>query len=152
MYYSVTFTDLNGGKKNTWEDWRLIPSSPPMVAPPEPYTNYVEIPGRKKGPLDLSEVLTGEPTFNNSEGSWNFILSDDETPRPEQIRAIRKFIHGKRLTIQLEEDPDCYWQGRFTVSETQIGKSYSGITINYVIDPVEYENEAQTNLDNIFNS
>ena len=57
MYYSITFTDSSGVTKNTWADWHMIPSAPPIVEPPEPYTNYVEIPGRKAGPIDLSEII-----------------------------------------------------------------------------------------------
>ena len=48
MYYSLTFT-VNGVEKNTWSDWNMIPSTPPMIPAPEPNTNYVDIPGRSGG-------------------------------------------------------------------------------------------------------
>ena len=140
MYYSVTFTRDDGQKKNTWEDWHLIPTTPPMVIPPEPDFNFVEIPGRKKGPLDITGVLNnGETTFKNSEGSWDFVRADDEMERPALKREIRKFLHGGRMKVQFEEDPDYYWQGRFTVGETTTGKNATAITLEYIIEPTEYE-------------
>ena len=57
MYYSVTFENEAGVKRNTWEDWHLIPMSPPMIAPFKPNYNYVDIPGRIEGPLDLTGVF-----------------------------------------------------------------------------------------------
>lgn len=70
--YTITFSNLNGSK-NTWSDWQLIPTSRPVAAPPEMNTHYVEIPGRN-GVIDLSTFLTGEPTYKNRTGTWEFIV------------------------------------------------------------------------------
>lgn len=137
--YSITFESLDTGlKRNTWEDWHLIPASPPMVNPPEAYTNYVDIPGRKQGPLDLSEVLSEGPVFLNTEGSWDFIWSAEYCPdmsRPEAFRTVTQFLHGRRFRITLQEDPDTSYIGRIQVSDPKPGNTYSTITINYTIQP-----------------
>lgn len=138
MYYSVTFTSSEGVKRNTWQDWHLVPTSPPMVAPPEPYTNYVEIPGRIEGPIDLSEVLTGGPSYQNSEGSWEFVLVEGYYPRPETYQMLKKFLHGRQMKIELEEDPLHYYIGRLTIEQPSTGRGNSSFTINYVIRPVRY--------------
>ena len=41
MYHSITFDN----EKNTWDDWHLIPSSRPLVAPPSIKSNYVDVAG-----------------------------------------------------------------------------------------------------------
>ena len=59
MYHSITF-----GDKNTFDDWHLIPTSRPVIAPP-PFRSHTEdIPGGF-GSLDLSEALTGYPLNDN---------------------------------------------------------------------------------------
>lgn len=133
MYYSITFDNTN-----TWSDWRLIPSTPPMVVPPEPYTNYVEIPGRAEGPLDLSEALSDAPTYKNSEGSWDFLRESDGTPRHLLFDAVRKKLHNRQCRIRLEEDMLHYYIGRLTVQEMKTGRNGLGITIKYTIPPVRY--------------
>ena len=137
--YSITFESLDTGlKKNTWEDWHLIPAAPPMVNPPEAYTNYVEIPGRKEGPLDLSEVLSEGPVFLNTEGSWDLIWSEEYCPdmtRVEAFRTVTQFLHGRRFRITFQEDPDTSYIGRIQVSDPKPGNAYSTITVNYIIQP-----------------
>ena len=42
MDHSVTF-----GDKNTWTDWKLIPSSLPVINTPAPKVSMIDIPGKK---------------------------------------------------------------------------------------------------------
>ena len=138
MYYSITFTDSSGATKNTWADWHMIPSAPPIVEPPEPYTNYVEIPGRKAGPIDLSEILTGEPSYQRSEGEWEFVIFEPLYPRSVLYQMLKDFLHGKNMTIELEEDPQHYYHGRLSISAPNMGPSFNAFTIKYSIEPVRY--------------
>ena len=139
MYYSITFIDSSGKRRNTWDDWHLIPSAPPMIEPPEPYTNYAEVPGRTDGPIDLSEVLTGGPSFQNSEGSWEFVLMDGFYSRADLYHVLKAFLHGKQAKIILEEDSSHYYYGRITVGIPKTGKSNSVFTIGYNVRPVRYK-------------
>ena len=138
MYYSITFTNSNNETRNTWSDWHLVPTTPPMVDPPEPYINIVEVPGRHLGPIDLTEVLTGEPTFNNSQGSWSFISAIDTENRMELYLELKKFLHGQRMQIKFEEDPFHYYEGRITVERPQTGKGHNQYSLKYTISPVRY--------------
>ena len=138
MYYSVTFTNSDGERRNTYADWHLIPSSPPMIEPPDAYTNYVDIPGRSLGPIDLSEVLSDGPTFNNSEGSWEFISEIDYDNRPELYAELRNFLHGRSMKIRLEEDPSHYYMGRIFVEKPRTGKGHNMYSLKYTISPVRY--------------
>lgn len=148
MYYSVTFTNSQGVSKNTWTNWALIPSSPPQIAPPEPYTNYVDIPGRASGPLDLSEVLTNRVSYQNSEGEWGFISGDYTENRVSKFLEMKAFLHGQQMMIELEEDPGHYYIGRTFVTEPRTGKGPNAYSIKYIVEPVRY-NSATNEPDGI---
>ena len=138
MYYSVTFENSSGEKRNTWADWQLIPFSPPMIEPPEVYTNYVDIPGRPFGPIDLSEALSNGPSYQNSEGSWEFISAIDYEKRPEMYQELKKFLHGQTVRIRLEEDPDHYYKGRMFVEKPKTGNGHNIYSFKYIINPIRY--------------
>ena len=133
MYHSVTF-----GDKNTWDDWHLIPTSRPLFAPPEPRSRYVEIPGTD-GNLNLSEILTGYPVFNNREGSMEFAVANDYWDWTVAYSTIMNYLHGKALKAILEDDPGFYYEGRFWVDEWKSDKYYSTITINYNVYPFKMD-------------
>lgn len=158
MYYSITFESLaDGSKRNTWEDWHLIPSAPPKVKNPEVYKNFVEIPGRVDGPLDLSQVLIGGPTFLNAEGSWDFIWSEDYCPFMTMDQAydiISQYLHGKNFRITLETNPDKHYIGKIEVNDPKVGNAYSTISLSYTIFPTDslpltIDNEYQSTTEGI---
>lgn len=135
MYYSLTF----GKEKNTWADWRLIASSPPQIAPPKPNQNFVDIPGRHQGPLDLSRVPFGVLTYPRITGSWRFVRTEeDRRTRAEVYEEIRKWLHGRTTTVMTEDDPDHYYQGVFTIDEPVSEQNHVKITIKYDLEPVRY--------------
>lgn len=140
MYYSITFDN-----KNTWDDWRLIPTSPPMVAPPTAYTNLVEVPGRKQGPIDLSETLFGGPTYASSEGEWELASHPDYAgslfSRQWLFDEIRNYLHNRSRKVILEDDHQHYYIGRFAVGAPRTGKNGTSIVIRYTINPVRYNND-----------
>ena len=134
--YSLTF---GNNEKNTWTTWRLIPSTPPVVQPPEPNLNYVEIPGRAAGPIDLSTYPLGRLTYKRITGSWTFLReTTHQTMRVEMYEEIRRWLHGRNTTVKLQEDPNHFFQGRFTVSAPQNSQGPTQITINYDLEPRRY--------------
>ena len=64
MYHSINF-----GNKNTWDDWRLIPTSRPVFLPPDVKKVLVDLPG-SDGVIDLTESLTGYVKYGNRKGSF----------------------------------------------------------------------------------
>lgn len=135
MYYSLTF----GGVKNTWADWHLIPESPPMLPTPEPVTNLVDIPGRTKGPIDLSTVAFGKITYQRISGTWNFYRDvDSQTTRMELYETLRKWLHGRQTTVTFEEDPTHYFKGRFLVGQPTSNSYPIRISIGFSLEPVRY--------------
>lgn len=129
MYHSVTF-----GDKNTWDDWHLIPTTRPVVLPPSIRTKYVEIPGMD-GNIDITEVLTGRPSYNNRSGTMEFVTDVDFKQWHKLYSQIMNYLHGRRMRMILEDDPGYYYEGRFAVTQWKSDKIWSTITISYDVGP-----------------
>lgn len=141
MYHSVTF-----GSKNSYSSWHLVPDSRPVIAMPEVKTNHVEVPG-VNGILDLSETLTRYPVFNNRTGELKFHVLSGYKPWQELYQEIANYLHGKNITIKLEDDPDYYYQGRVSLSDWTSNNDGSGsdITFSYDLDPYKYYKDEYSN-------
>lgn len=131
---SQTHTFGGPDSKNTWNDWHLIPSKRPTVASPGVETNMVQIPGRS-GSLDMSEYLTGGIVYGDRSGSWEFIVDNDHERWVTIKDKIMEYLHGKHLFVVLEDDPNFYYEGRFTLNEWRSEAVCSSIVINYVLGP-----------------
>ena len=135
MYYSLTF----GGEKNTWDNWHLIPSTPPIIPAPEPVVNLVDIPGRRLGPIDLSLFPFNRIQYKRITGSWDFYReTESSTMRKEMYEEIRKYLHGKTMTVALEEDPTHYYRGRFVVGVPSNSRGPTSISIGYDLEPMRF--------------
>lgn len=132
MYHSVNF-----GDKNTYDDWKLVPDSRPVVVPPEPKFIFDEIPGAS-GSLDLSSTLTGFVSYQDRTGSFDFIVLNDYGEWHERYSEIMGYLHGKRMRMSLEDDPNYFYIGRFSVSSWDSGENWSTISIDYHLDPFKY--------------
>ena len=53
-------------KYHSYTDWGLYVTNTDYIKEPKQNTNYVSIPGRD-GLLDLSDVITGRPTYSGRE-------------------------------------------------------------------------------------
>jgi hypothetical protein len=138
MYHSITL-----GEKNTWEDWRLVPASRPLFNPPEQKTKTLEIPGGN-GVIDLSQSLTGYPVFKNRTGSWEFIVMNDFKDWCDAYSDIMDYLHGQTMRAVLEDDPNYFYEGRFTVSSWKSEKDWSRITFKYDVGPFKWAKLSST--------
>lgn len=122
---------------NTWEDWFLLPASRPLFNPPKIRKRTLEIPGRD-GLLDLSKSDTGYSVFENSEGSWEFIVENDHEDWAVLYSRIMNQIHGADVKLILEDDPFYYRPGSVSVNQWVSDAAYSKITIDYSVEPYKY--------------
>jgi len=122
------------GGKCTWDDFKILSKERPIFSPPSPKTNFINIPGGN-GALDISESLTGFPTYNDREGSWTFRVMNDYKPWHERYSEIMAFIHGQELTAILFDDQQWMYKGRFWVSDWKSADTWSEITISYRVNP-----------------
>lgn len=145
MYFSLTFGSENTAV-NTWDDWKMIPDTPPVIPPPEPNRRMVDIPGRITGPIDMSLYPFGRMTYQRITGSWTFLADPDYTSetRLGLYDEIRQRLHGVTDMVSLEEDPTHYFVGNFTVDPPRTGKGPLQIRISYDLEPVRYNREDDT--------
>lgn len=124
---------------NTWDDWHLIPSSRPEIAPPEVYTNYVDLPAAH-GKLDLSEYLTGGPVYKSRSGSLGFIVANNYHFWAETYSQMCNFLHGKRMYMTLWDEPEYFYEGRFRVQKWNSDgrSSWSTVGIDYDLEPFKF--------------
>lgn len=128
---------------NTWNDWRLIPASPPKVVPPKVRTKYIDIPGMQ-GQLDISEISSEETLYENRTGNWEFFFT--RTPMgngtvyswSSMYHRLLKMLHGKKGRVILEDEPNVYYEGRFEVSDWQTARDFSKVTISYNLGPFSH--------------
>lgn len=135
MYHSITFTNRLLVRKNTWNDWFLIPTAKPVVALPGVTTNLVTIPGRDD-PIDLSTYLTGKIVKTPRIGKFEFYVDNTRTGYdPEAIREdILSYLHGEKLKMVLEDEPKYYYEGRFTFDAWTPDAKFSKVTIGYQLN------------------
>ena len=135
MYHSITFINSTGIRKNTWADWRLIPTQKPTVAMPEFSNNFVDIPGRN-GSIDFTDYLTGGPNYADRSGTFEFYMKDSDAANWDlRINDIANFIHGKKLKFILEDDEFYYYEGRISLSDKNTDGKFPRITITYRVGP-----------------
>lgn len=138
MDYYLTFT-VSGVSKNTWTDWHMVPSTPPMIPPPEPNTRYVDIPGRSNGSLDVTMIPFNKITYKRVTGSWTFYREpDDKYTRMELYGILRSYFLGKVGTVTLSEDSTHYFVGRFNVGVPKTSVGPIEFTISYDLEPTRY--------------
>lgn len=145
MYYALTFESIDDPtiRYNTYEDWKIVPSSRPLIEPPKVNTKYVKATGAS-GSIDLTTINSSRPTYQSRQGSWDFYvlnnLFDDDTYDEWFVRYedIMQAIHGKKFKVFLEDDTEYYWICRLAVKEWKSPKDYSRIQISYVAEPYKY--------------
>lgn len=131
MYASVNFDNFN-----TWDDFSLIRATKTISAP-EPKYIKVEIEGAD-GELDLTEYF-GDIKYKNRKISFEFSTIVPQSEFPELFSKVQDSLHGRRMKIVLEEDPDFYYIGRVTVNEWSANKSVGLITIDCDVEPYKYK-------------
>lgn len=127
--HSVTF-----GNKNCWTEWGLIPTSKPVISPPNVKVKQVDLPGAN-GIIDMTTVLTGYPTYSNRTGTLDFILAPGRDSFESVKTKVMSYLHGKRMNLYLDDDPEHYYFGTFSVNALKSDARTNGISIGYDLYP-----------------
>ena len=148
--HSITFYRVSDPEKvvNTWTDWQLIPVSRPTINPPSVQNFYLTIPGRS-GKIDFTDSILPSPAYDNREGSLDFIVDHDSKDYIRWIityNKISEFLHGQKLRMILSDEPDVYYEGRFSINEFKSNSDWSSIVIDY--DVLPYKMSVVSSLDN----
>lgn len=100
-----------GEQFHTLDDWGFATGNNNYIGEPEQHTEFISVKGRN-GLLDISEALTGRPTFSSrpitiyfggirTPRNWDIVISD-----------LRNKIEGKQIKLIFDNDPSYYWIGR----------------------------------------
>lgn len=132
MEREFTFDDIK-----TFHTWHLILTAK-SITPPTVKTNYVNI-GGMSGTIDLSEALTGEPTYNDRTISAKFWTNEgNRQSRERLLREITTTLHGRKIKVIEPDDPDHYFIGRASIKSVNNILPYAEFTIDIVCEPWRY--------------
>ena len=134
--------------KSAYDDWNIVLTGA-NVPLPVPKTATVDIKGAD-GVLDLSEVLTGDVTYNNRVITLNFDMLND-SDYYTLISNIANYIHGRNVTVRFTNDDDFYYIGRASINQWECVKRIGKIVIHVDCDPYKYkinETVVTVNLNN----
>lgn len=107
---------------------------------PEPLTNFIDVPGRVKGPLDASTVLTdGEIRYGSR--PLTITLESSEGSRLEREARISEMVnqlHGQQADIVLPDDPHHYVRGRVAVQRLYNDMAHGSVQVTATCEPWKY--------------
>lgn len=132
----MIYPDVQIGEFKTFTDWGLKLESM-SVSFPEAKTGQVDIPGAN-GLLDLSEV-NGQICYKNRTLTLNFSLLDDYTEWHDLSSKIARALHGKVVKCILPDDPNYYYEGRFSLQSTKNSDVLADFVFSGDVQPFKME-------------
>lgn len=107
---------------------------------PSPVTNFLDVPGRIKGPLNLSNILTdGLPSYGSRPLSVTLETSEgDRLERETRISDIINRLHGQTVDIIAPDKPNNYAVGTLTVKRLYNNLAHGSVEIAGTCEPWLY--------------
>jgi phage-related protein len=120
------------GEYHSWNDFSLILSEK-TIGSPSPKTEVIDIPGGD-GVLDLTEFF-GEVKYNNRPLEFVFSTKVPQSEFLALFSRVQNALHGQKMRIVLDDDPEWFYVGRITVSEWKANKAIGKLTIDCDCEP-----------------
>lgn len=117
--------------KNTFDDYKAIMNYA-RITPPEIKENYVDIAGGDSS-IDLTEAVGGV-RFNDGKIEFMFTFNDTESKD-----EMKNDLHGKRMKITLERDPEYFYDGRLSFTKEERNGSLYVLYMSATVKPYKYE-------------
>lgn len=121
------------GSYHSFRDFGLILLPNNAIGTPVPKTELIDIPGGD-GMLDFTEAF-GDVKYGNRPLSFEFSTLVLQEGFMSLFSSIQNALHGQKLKIILDDDPDCYYIGRITVSEWKADRRIGRISIDCDCEP-----------------
>lgn len=123
MAYTTAGLGATIGGIHTLRDLGLIVTNGDVDEPPEPKTSLVEVPG-SSNVLDLTCALTGRMEYGMRHLTLSLAGDKPVEAWAPFMAALRRKLHGMRVEIVLDGEPDLAYVGRATVGElTRTGRA-----------------------------
>lgn len=123
------------GNYHSFDDFSLILAQK-IIGTPEPKTEEIDIPGGD-GVLDLTEFF-GDVKYNNRELSFEFSTIVPQSEFMDLFSRVQNALHGQKMQIVLDDNPNWYYMGRIRVSEWKAEKAVGKLTIDCDCEPYKY--------------
>ena len=127
----VTFGNLH-----SFDDFNLVLSSK-TIGVPAPKIITVPIDGAD-GEIDLTDYF-GEPKYNNRTLEFEFQSIVPMRDFINLFSELNNAIHGRKMKIVLDDDPDFYYVGRCSVSNWKSEGRIFKITVTCDCEPYKYK-------------
>lgn len=123
------------GELHSYDDLQLILNSK-EIGSPEVKTRIIEVEGADSS-LDFTEFF-GEAKFENVKHKFQFSTIVPQSQFLSLFSAVKNALHGKKLRIILDGDPQFFYIGRIHVSSFTNEKSVGIISIECDCEPYKY--------------
>lgn len=120
------------GNLHSYRDLNLILTEK-EIGSPEPKVETIDIPG-SDGVLDLTEFF-GEVKYGNRKLTFVFSTVVPQSQFMELFSEVQSALHGQKMKITLDADPEWYYIGRIAVSEWRSEKRIGQLTIECDCEP-----------------
>lgn len=128
----VTFDNYH-----SFRSWGLMLAKKPVVTPPEPDTKLVKVPFSNVI-LDLTKAITDKVTYGLREIQCQFVTMEERDKWKTLHDEILSALHGQKMKIVLDDDPDYYYLGYVNVGELEPGKKTATFSITATVEPYKY--------------
>lgn len=125
------------GDKHTYQEWNLILTKT-TIDFPSTKKEELDILGAD-GKLDFSESLTGDIKYENRKITFEFTTTEKYESWKSLNSKIANYLHGQKLKIILDEDPNFYYFGRVEINQFKSDKSLGVIQIDCDVEPYKYD-------------
>ena len=128
------------GSYHSFSDLHLILTDK-TIGTPAPKIETIDIPG-SDGTLDLTEFF-GEVKYQNRPLSFKFTTLVPQSQFMTLFGMIQNALHGQKVNIALDDDPEWYYTGRVSVSSWKADKRLGKLTIDCDCEPFKHRVTSQ---------
>lgn len=132
---------MNGvtfGRYHSYNDFNLILTEK-EIGCASVKTNYVEVDGAH-GQIDYTEYF-GEPKYKSRTLSFKFNTIVSQSQFLELYSDVQNALHGRRMKIVLDDEPDYYYMGRLDISAFTNDKNIGQVSIDCICEPWKYRKD-----------
>lgn len=127
---------------HSFRSWGLLLTKPPQISLPKPKLRLVQVPGSDQI-IDLTESLTGQVHYQPRTLFFEFLLLGERVQREAACDDLLSRIHGKRMDVTLDEDPNWFYRGRVVVETLTAGETSTALTVRVEAEPYRLQRHGE---------
>ena len=129
------------GDRLSFENYEAIMNYA-RILPPSVKENYVDVAGGDSS-IDLTEAVGGV-VYDDGEIEFKFTLKDRN--KKDQMKND---LHGKRMQIVLEREPEFYYDGRIRCTKEEWNKGLYELYFSAKVKPYKYESIYKIHMEDV---